>query len=150
MMSLEFLIFRPHYDPELDSASNRNEYQEYLSGVKPVLRPRCIGPGRARNQVLFNQSKNTEPPFFYIANCNIFVGKFLWNISAGRPLQLGYLLPMKTSLYSFFCRYIYHLHCTIVHYFGRTGAEAVTVTPIILKHPYTNQQDSIFTFILFQ
>ena len=33
-------------------------------GVKPVLRQRCIGPGRARTQVLFNQSKNTEPPIF--------------------------------------------------------------------------------------
>ena len=66
-------------------------------GVKPVLRPMCIGPGRARNQVLFNQSKNTEPPIFYIAICNIFVWKFLWNILAGRPLQLDYLLPMKTG-----------------------------------------------------
>jgi len=26
--------FRPHYDPGVDSASNRNEYQEYFLGVK--------------------------------------------------------------------------------------------------------------------
>jgi len=26
--------FRPHYDPGIDSASNRNEYQEYFLGVK--------------------------------------------------------------------------------------------------------------------
>jgi hypothetical protein len=26
--------FRPHYDPGVDSACNRNEYQEYLRGVK--------------------------------------------------------------------------------------------------------------------
>ena len=26
--------FRPHYGPEFDSASNRNEYQEYFLGVK--------------------------------------------------------------------------------------------------------------------
>jgi len=26
-------IFRPHYDPGFDSASNRNEYQEYFLGV---------------------------------------------------------------------------------------------------------------------
>jgi hypothetical protein len=26
--------FRPHYGPGVDSASNRNEYQEYLLGVK--------------------------------------------------------------------------------------------------------------------
>ena len=26
--------FRSHYGPEVDSASNRNEYQEYLLGVK--------------------------------------------------------------------------------------------------------------------
>ena len=25
--------FRPHYDPGVDSASNRNEYQEYFRGV---------------------------------------------------------------------------------------------------------------------
>ena len=28
------LSFRPHYDPGVDSASNRNEYQEYFLGVK--------------------------------------------------------------------------------------------------------------------
>jgi len=27
---------RPHYGPEVDSASNRNEYQEYFLGVKAV------------------------------------------------------------------------------------------------------------------
>ena len=26
--------FRSHYDPGVDSASNRNEYQEYFLGVK--------------------------------------------------------------------------------------------------------------------
>jgi len=26
--------FRSHYGPEVDSASNRNEYQEYFLGVK--------------------------------------------------------------------------------------------------------------------
>jgi len=26
--------FRPHYGPGVDSASNRNEYQEYFQGVK--------------------------------------------------------------------------------------------------------------------
>ena len=26
--------FRPHYDPAVDSASNKNEYQEYFLGVK--------------------------------------------------------------------------------------------------------------------
>jgi hypothetical protein len=37
MLSLEFfidIILRSHYDPEVDSASNRNEYQEYFLGVK--------------------------------------------------------------------------------------------------------------------
>jgi len=28
------LSFRPHYGPGVDSASNRNEYQEYFLGVK--------------------------------------------------------------------------------------------------------------------
>jgi hypothetical protein len=35
MVSLEFFIdIIPHYDPRVDSASNRNEYQEYFLGVK--------------------------------------------------------------------------------------------------------------------
>ena len=38
MMSLEFFIdiksFRSHYGPGVDSASNRNEYQEHFLGVK--------------------------------------------------------------------------------------------------------------------
>ena len=28
------LSFRPHYGPVVDTASNRNEYQEYFLGVK--------------------------------------------------------------------------------------------------------------------
>ena len=28
--------FRPHHGPGVDSASNRNEYQEYFLGVKAV------------------------------------------------------------------------------------------------------------------
>jgi hypothetical protein len=31
---LEFSIFRLHYGPGVDSASNRNEHQEYFLGVK--------------------------------------------------------------------------------------------------------------------
>jgi len=38
LMSLEFFIdiksFRSHYDPGVDSATNRNAYQEYFLGVK--------------------------------------------------------------------------------------------------------------------
>jgi len=36
MMSFEFLIesFRSRYGPGIDSASNRNEYQEYFLGGK--------------------------------------------------------------------------------------------------------------------
>ena len=38
LVSLEFFIdiksFRSHYGPGVDSASNRNEYQEYFLGVK--------------------------------------------------------------------------------------------------------------------
>ena len=38
MVSLEFFIdiksFRSHYGPGVDSASNRNEYQEYFLGVR--------------------------------------------------------------------------------------------------------------------
>ena len=42
-MSLEFFIdkksFRSHHEPGVDSASNRNEYQEYFLGEKwPVRR----------------------------------------------------------------------------------------------------------------
>jgi hypothetical protein len=32
--SSSFYSFRPHYGPGVDSASNRNEYQEYFLGVK--------------------------------------------------------------------------------------------------------------------
>ena len=39
LVSLEFFIdiksFRLHYGPEVDSASNRNEYQEHFLRVKP-------------------------------------------------------------------------------------------------------------------
>jgi len=38
MVSVDFFIeiksFRSHYGPGVDSASNRNEYQEYFLGVK--------------------------------------------------------------------------------------------------------------------
>jgi len=38
LVSLEFFIdiksFRSHYDPGVNSASNRNEYQEHFLGVK--------------------------------------------------------------------------------------------------------------------
>ena len=40
LVSLEFFIdikfFRSHYGPGVDSASNRNEYQEHFLGVKAV------------------------------------------------------------------------------------------------------------------
>ena len=43
LVSLEFFIdiksFRSHYDPGVDSASNRNEYQEHFLGVKSG---RCV------------------------------------------------------------------------------------------------------------
>jgi len=31
---IDIKSFRSHYDPGVDSASNRNEYQEHLLGVK--------------------------------------------------------------------------------------------------------------------
>ena len=38
LVSLEYFIviksLRSHYDPGVDSASNRNEYQEYFLGMK--------------------------------------------------------------------------------------------------------------------
>jgi len=38
VVSLEFFIdiksFRSHYGPEVDSASNRNEYEDHFLGVK--------------------------------------------------------------------------------------------------------------------
>ena len=38
MVSLEYFIdikyFPSHYGPEVDSTSNRNEYKEYILGVK--------------------------------------------------------------------------------------------------------------------
>ena len=32
--NFSLISFRQHYGPEVDSASNRNEYQEYFLGVK--------------------------------------------------------------------------------------------------------------------
>jgi hypothetical protein len=42
MVSSKFFIFpsRPHYGPEVDSASNRNDYQECFLGSKGGL---CLG-----------------------------------------------------------------------------------------------------------
>jgi len=41
MVSLEiFIDIRPHYDPGVDSASDRNEHQEYFLGGKGG---RCVG-----------------------------------------------------------------------------------------------------------
>jgi hypothetical protein len=34
MVSVEFFIDTVHYDPGVDSASNRNEYEEYFLGLK--------------------------------------------------------------------------------------------------------------------
>jgi len=31
---IDIILFRPHYGPGVDSASNRDEYQEYFLGVK--------------------------------------------------------------------------------------------------------------------
>jgi hypothetical protein len=39
-MRLNFLSFQPHYGPGVDSASNRNEYQEPSYGVKSGRRVR--------------------------------------------------------------------------------------------------------------
>ena len=51
LVSLEFLIdiksFRSHYGPEVDTASNRNEYQQHILGgkggrcVRLILPPSC-------------------------------------------------------------------------------------------------------------
>jgi len=77
-VSLEFFIdiksFRSHYGPGVDSASNRNEYQEYFLAVRKAdnLPPSCAvvtksgclnfmepsGPVQACN--------GTALPFFYI------------------------------------------------------------------------------------
>ena len=62
------LSFRPHYDPGVDSASNRNEYQQYFLGGK---RGRCLGltlpPSRA---VLKSGSLNLLEPSGPVLACN--------------------------------------------------------------------------------
>jgi len=85
-----FLIFGPIMALGLTQLLTEMSTRNISLGVKALLRP-----GRTQTQVLFNQSKNTEPPIFYIAICNISVRNFSWRKLAGRPLQLGYLLPMK-------------------------------------------------------
>ena len=55
MVSLEFFIdinsFRSHYVPGVDSASNRNEYQEYFLGGKGS---RCVSLTTYHNPVLLS------------------------------------------------------------------------------------------------
>ena len=43
-----FDYFRPHYGPGIDSASNRNEYQEYFLGVKAAGAKEPQPPGTLR------------------------------------------------------------------------------------------------------
>jgi hypothetical protein len=40
--SMNILLFQPYYDPRVDAASNRNEYQEASWGVKGGRRIRLI------------------------------------------------------------------------------------------------------------
>jgi len=44
LVSLDFSLtksYRSHYGPGVDSASNRNEYQEHILGVKAAGAPSC-------------------------------------------------------------------------------------------------------------
>jgi hypothetical protein len=74
MVSLEFLTdfksFRSHCDPGVDSASNRNEYQEHFLGGKggwcirlTTLPPSCAG-------VMKSGNLNFLEPFGSLQACN--------------------------------------------------------------------------------
>jgi len=62
--------FRSHYGPGVDSASNRNEYQEYLMGVKSgrCVRLATLPPSCA--VVTKSESLNFLEPFGSVQACN--------------------------------------------------------------------------------
>jgi hypothetical protein len=64
-------------------------------GVKPVLRPRCIRPGRARTQVLLNQSKNTDPPIFKLQFVIFWFENFRGIDQKGDPYNWATPFPWK-------------------------------------------------------
>ena len=68
---IDIKSFRSHYDPGVDSASNRNEYQEYFLGVKADnLPPSCTVVTKSGNLNFLEPSgplqacNGTALPFF--------------------------------------------------------------------------------------
>ena len=74
LVSLEFFIdiksFRSHYGPGVDSASNRNEYQEYFLGGKrrPVRKADSLPPSCAF--VTKSENLNFLEPSGPLRGCN--------------------------------------------------------------------------------
>jgi len=89
---IEFFIdiksFRSHYGPGVESASNRNEYQEYFLGVKggrcvrlTTLPPSCAFVTYSGNFNFLEPSgplqtcKGTDLPFFFLHRRGSFMSK---------------------------------------------------------------------------
>jgi len=80
-MYTEYISFRSHYGPGVDSASNRNEYQEYFLGVKSG---RCV-----RLKIYHNS------------------GPLSWNLGTLTSWNpLGHSRPVTGLLYFFYTEYI--------------------------------------------
>jgi hypothetical protein len=116
------LSFRPHYGPGADSASDRNEYQEYFLGVKDPLYRRLGGPqGRsgqvrkispptgirspdrpARSQSLYRLSypvhyRNEYQEYFLWGKGGRCVGLTSWHIHVPIVLKSGILELLERS-----------------------------------------------------
>ena len=74
LVSLEFFIdiksFRSHYGPGVDSASNRNEYQEYFLGVKSGRCVRLTTLPPTWVVVMKSGNLNFLEPFRLLQACN--------------------------------------------------------------------------------
>ena len=100
--------FRSHYGPGVDSASNRNEYQEYFLGVKRPVRkadnlpPSCAVVTKSGNLNFLEPSgplracNGTALPFYLFTSYN-----------TSKPT---FLLFTLTVFYMFRRHYLRHLH----------------------------------------
>ena len=81
---IDIISIRSHYGPGVDSASNRNEYQEYFLGVKTAVRLTTLPPSCA----VFMKSGNLNflEPSGPLQACN--GTDFTWNSCSGKAMSV--------------------------------------------------------------